>query len=470
MDNFEVKEIWQKVKLELRELIPDSTYYLWVEKLEPVSYENGVFKLVTVLALAPQIIKQNHKKHFDDAFKKVLGHDVVFNIEFDEDLSKKYQDEMKKELKKSKLYTSPEEQNTAKVMKNLSQMQSTANLDLKYKFENFVVGENNRRAYGTAKIVAENPSVQFNPLFIYGAPGLGKTHIMQAIGHYIIFNRPDLKVKYVKTVDYVNEYMSKFSLSNDNKFKNVTPEINKFRQKYRNIDVLLIDDIQFIESKNKTIDEVFHTFDYLLNKNKQIVITSDRQPKDIMLPERLTSRFVKGVVVEITPPEYSVRIQILKNLAEQKNLTVADEVFEYIADNFYTNVRELEGAFNNVAVFAQIDNVPITLEFAQSVLKCELKKKSLTIDVIAQKIAEFFELTVVDFKSPARAQKVSKARQIAVYIVKEITDESYENIAKFFNKKHTTMIYSCDTIEEELKTNKELKKTIEYLKKILKED
>ena len=200
----------------------------------------------------------------------VLGHDVIFNIEFDEDLSKKYQEDMKKELKKSKLYTSPEEQNSAKVMKNLSQMQSTANLDLKYKFENFVVGENNRRAYGTAKIVAENPAVQFNPLFIYGAPGLGKTHIMQAIGHYIIFNRPDLKVKYVKTVDYVNEYMSKFSLSNDNKFKNVTPEINKFRQKYRNIDVLLIDDIQFIESKNKTIDEVFHTFDYLLNKNKQI--------------------------------------------------------------------------------------------------------------------------------------------------------------------------------------------------------
>lgn len=469
MDKFEVKEIWQRVKMELRDLLPTSAYYSWVETLEPIEYDNGVFKLVTVMALAPQIIKQNHRKQFEEAFKKVLGHEVLFSIDYDDDLAKKYQAEKKKELKKSSLYTSPQEEQSAKIMKNLSQMQSSANLDLKYKFENFVVGENNRRAYGTAKIVAEKPSVQFNPLFIYGAPGLGKTHIMQAIGHYIIFNKPDLRVKYVKTVDYVNEYMSKFSLANDNKFKNVTPEITKFRQKYRNIDVLLIDDIQFIEAKNKTIDEVFHTFDYLLNKNKQIVVTSDRPPKDIMLPERLTSRFVKGVVVEITPPELSVRVQILKNLAQQRELKIEDCVFDYIAENFYTNVRELEGAFNNVAVFAEIDNVPITLDFAKSVLGCEIKQKTLSLDLIAEKTAEFFEVSVDDFKSSARAQKISKARQIAVYLAKEVTGESYENIAKFFNKKHPTMVYSCDAVKEEMNTNPELVKTIEYLKQVLKE-
>ncbi len=469
MDKFEVKEIWQRVKMELRDLLPTSAYYSWVETLEPIEYDNGVFKLVTVMALAPQIIKQNHRKQFEEAFKKVLEHEVLFSIDYDDDLAKKYQAEKKKELKKSSLYTSPQEEQSAKIMKNLSQMQSSANLDLKYKFENFVVGENNRRAYGTAKIVAEKPSVQFNPLFIYGAPGLGKTHIMQAIGHYIIFNKPDLRVKYVKTVDYVNEYMSKFSLANDNKFKNVTPEITKFRQKYRNIDVLLIDDIQFIEAKNKTIDEVFHTFDYLLNKNKQIVVTSDRPPKDIMLPERLTSRFVKGVVVEITPPELSVRVQILKNLAQQRELKIEDCVFDYIAENFYTNVRELEGAFNNVAVFAEIDNVPITLDFAKSVLGCEIKQKTLSLDLIAEKTAEFFEVSVDDFKSSARAQKISKARQIAVYLAKEVTGESYENIAKFFNKKHPTMVYSCDAVKEEMNTNPELVKTIEYLKQVLKE-
>lgn len=470
MEKSELIPIWSEVKRELRELLPDHVFYSWIEGLKPNSFEDNLFVLNTVHAIAPQIIKQNHNDTIIKAFKKVLNRDIKYSILYDDDLARQYQKDMKKEAAKSRLYVSNEEEQSARVMKNLTHMQSVANLDLKYKFENFVVGNNNKRAYGCAKMVSENPAEKFNPLFIYGAPGLGKTHIMQAIGHYIIFNRSDLKVRYVKTVDFVNEFMSKFSPAADGRFKNVTPEISKFRQKYRNFDILLIDDIQFIEGKGKTIDEVFHIFDYLLNKNKQIVITSDRAPKEISLPERLTSRFIKGVVVEITPPELEVRIQILKNLAEVKGTFVEQDVIEYIAQNFRANVRELEGAFNNIVTFAEIEGEKITLEYAKNVLKCELEKKALSYDVIAQKTAEFFSLKIDELKSSARAQKISKARQIAVYLCREMTGGSWESIAKFFNKKHTTMIYARDNIADDIINDKELENTVNSIKNLIEEN
>lgn len=469
MEKCDLISVWSDVKRELRSSLPDHVFYSWIEGLKPNSFEDGLFVLNTVHAIAPQILKSNHNDAILNAFKAVLGKNIKYSILYDDDLARQYQKDMKKESAKSRLYTSPEEEQNARVMKNLTHMQSVANLDLKYKFENFVVGVNNKRAYGSAQMVAQNPAQKFNPLFIFGAPGLGKTHIMQAIGHYIIFNKPDLKVRYVKTVDFVNEFMSKFSPANDGRFKNVTPEISKFRQKYRNFDILLIDDIQFIEGKGKTIDEVFHIFDYLLNKNKQIVITSDRAPKEISLPERLTSRFIKGVVVEITPPELEVRIKILQNLADLKNIAMGQDVIEYIAQNFSNNVRELEGAFNNVVTFSEIDGEKITLDYAKSILKCELKKKTMTYDLIAQKTAEFYGIKVEDLKSTARAQKVSKARQVAVYLSREITGGSYESIAEFFNKKHTTMLYAKDSIENELKENRELQSQIKLIKNLIEE-
>ena len=207
-----------------------------------------------------------------------------------------------------------------------------------------------------------------------------------------------------------------------------------------------------------------------MNKNKQIVITSDRAPKEISLPERLTSRFIKGVVVEITPPELEVRIQILKNLAEVKGTFVEQDVIEYIAQNFRANVRELEGAFNNIVTFAEIEGEKITLEYAKNVLKCELEKKALSYDVIAQKTAEFFSLKIDELKSSARAQKISKARQIAVYLCREMTGGSWESIAEFFNKKHTTMIYARDNIADVIIKDKELENTVNSIKNLIEEN
>lgn len=464
MDILEVKKIWSEIKIELRDVIPAHAFYSWFDSIEPVGFDNNIFSLITVHQLAPQIVRQNYFKQISGALKRYFGYEVDFDIQYDAAFAEKYIKEKKKESAKPKSIHADEDEEQKKVLDNLAKMQSFSNLNLKYKFENYVVGENNRFAHAVAVAVAKNPAKKYNPLFIYGASGLGKTHLMQAIGHYIIFNKPKLRVRYIKTEDYFNEVIKNIQC-NDR-----ISRMEKFRQKYRNIDVLLIDDIQFLESKKATMEEIFHTFDSLHNNNKQIVITSDRQPKDIpTLPERLRTRFEMGIMVDITPPDFETRVAILKNLGEQVGMDIPFEVYEYIANNFVSNVRELEGAFNKVSAFADIEGIPLTLDFTKKVLNCEASRKELTIDAVAKTVAEYYGVSVDDFKSSSRNQKVSSSRHVAVYLTRELTEKSFESIAEFFNKKHTTMLYSYEKIKDELKINKELDRTISDLKIKLKE-
>ena len=463
METQEVKNLWSEVKAELRETIPTPAYQMWLEPLEAADFDGNVFSLITVHSLAPQVVKSNYNKQILDAFAKVLGKEVSYHITFDSELADRYQKEKKKELAKQKRALPDSEESS--MVDNLAQMQSSANLNLKYKFSNFVVGENSRFAHAAAFAVAQNPAKKYNPLFIYGASGLGKTHLMQAIGHYIIFNKPKLRVRYIKTEEYVNELIKNLQHGGERNSR-----MDKFRQKYRNVDVLLIDDIQFLESKTYTMEEIFHTFDSLHNNNKQIVITSDRLPKDIpTLPDRLRTRFEMGLVVDITPPDFETRVAILSNLAEQASLKVDFSVFEYIANNFVNNVRELEGAFNKVSAYADIENTDITLEFAKKVLNCEAMKKALTVDIVAKAVGEFYGVSISDFLSSSRNQRVSSARHVAVYLARELTQKSFESIAEYFNKKHTTMLYSYEKIKEELRVNKELDRTIAEIRSSLKE-
>ncbi len=314
--------------------------------------------------------------------------------------------------------------------------------------------------------VAQNPAKKYNPLFIYGASGLGKTHLMQAVGHYVIFNKPKLKVKYIKTEEYFNELIKNLQTGGNDK----TNRMDKFRQKYRNVDVLLIDDIQFLESKTFTMEEIFHTFDSLHNNNKQIVITSDRLPKDIpTLPDRLRTRFEMGLIVDITPPDFETRVAILKNLAEMANIQAEFDVFEYIAKNFMNNVRELEGAFNKVSAYADIEKTDLTLAFAKKVLNCEAMRQEISISDIAKAVGEYYGVSIKDFLSSARNQRVSSARHIAVYLSREMTQKSFEAIAEFFQKKHTTMLYSYEKIRDDLKVNKELEQDISVIRRTLRE-
>lgn len=453
MEITEIKKIWEDVKTELATTIPPSSFEPWILPLEPIGFEEDEFSVLTGQAFAISVVRKNHYQQIEDAFKKVLGREIQFKMIFDEELSAK----LKKQIEKAKKVA--EKTQNISPMDNLAQMQSFSNLNLKYKFENFVVGGNSDIAQAAAMAVAKHPAKKYNPLFIYGASGLGKTHLMQAIGHYIIFNSPKLKVRYIKTEDFTNELINNIRRGGD-----INERMTKFRQKYRNVDILLLDDIQFIESKERTMEEIFHTFDSLHNSSKQIVITSDRLPEDIpTLPDRLKTRFQMGLVVELTPPDLETRIAILANLADEIEMKISPQVLEFVAQNFNKNVRELEGAFNKISAYASIKNIELDIETVKKILKCSIKAKDINIELITKIICEKFNVTEAELKSSARNQKISHARQIAVYLAREITNMSFVSIAEFFNKKHPTILFSHEKIKSEIKTDNNLAEMINNL-------
>lgn len=457
MEITEIKKIWEDVKEELINVIPPSSFEPWILPLEPIGFENDEFSVLTGHSFAVSIIRKNHYQQITDALKKIVGKDIDFKIIFDEELSSK----LKKQIEKAKKVA--EKSTKENALDNLAQMQSS-NLNLKYKFENFVVGSNSSFAQAAAMAVAKSPAKKYNPLFIYGNSGLGKTHLMQAIGHYIIFHNPKLKVKYIKTEDFTNDLINSIRRGFD-----TNERMSKFRQKYRNVDVLLLDDIQFIESKERTMEEVFHTFDSLHNNSKQIVITSDRPPKDIpTLPERLRTRFEWGLMVDITPPDFETRVAILANLADEIEMKISSQVLEFVAQNFSKNVRELEGAFNKISAYASIKNVELDLATVKNILNCSIKAKEINIELITQKVCDYFGVLENELKSSARNQKISRSRQIAIYLIREITQMSFVHIANFFNKKHPTILFSYEKVKAEIRTDNELNQLINELTTVIK--
>lgn len=460
MDLLEIKKIWEDTKSYLKGRLNESEYP-WLNNVFPTGYSDGIFTVITDMQLAISIIRKNCLSEINSALKHVTGHDVDFQIILDKESAKKIKDERKKLEQKLRKVNLEEESKSS--MMNMTQMQSNVNLNLKYKFENFVVGENNKNACAIAKLVAQNPAEKYNPLFIYGGSGLGKTHLMQAIGHYTLFNLPRKKVKYIKTQDYVNQYIE------STRGKDAKEMMAKFRQRFRNVDILLIDDIQFIESKKQTMDELFYTFETLQQLNKQIVITSDRLPKDIpTLPDRLITRFEMGIVVDIKPPSYETRMAILDKWAKDNMIDFPQNALNFIAQNFVNNVRELEGAFNKVTAYSDIESKPITLDFVQEVLRGETLSKKVSINVIAQTISEIYNITIDDLKSPARSHNISEPRRYVVYLAREMTQLSYQEIADYLNKKHTTMLYSYEKMVEETDRNTKLKEKMRELKQAIK--
>ena len=423
MENIELKRFWEQVKEELLGVLPENAHP-WLYPLEVSGYDKGVLTVVTGQMMGRDLLRKNHYNQMVEALKRVSGDENSrLVIIYDETAAKTLKRETEKLQKKASEVSIKEQ-----AMENLANMQSAANLNLKYKFENFVQGENSKFAYKAAMAVAQNPAGKYNPLFIYGNSGLGKTHLMQAIGHYIIFNNPKLKVKYTKTEDYINDY-----ISNSRKTNNTIENMSKFNRKYTNIDIILIDDIQFIESKIKTMENLQYTFDSLYNKGKQIVITSDRLPKEIpTLTAALCSRFEMGLMIELTPPDLETRFEIIKKLATDNDLIHEDEALRYIARNFSNNVRELEGAFTKVCAYAEITEQELTLKLAKEVLKCEESDEGISFDQIARVTSSYFETDIKDIKGTARGQKVSMARHLSIYLCREITNQSFVNIAKYY--------------------------------------
>lgn len=470
MDIIDVNVIWDKVKAELEENLPEHVYNNWVTPLAAVDCENDTLVLYSPHSMAVDILKKSWYNIIKACVKKVLGENATCSLSYDPEYAKSYIKTQKEELKKQKAGQTKEERSVEDAKAALAKMQSSANLNLNLKFENFVVGDNSKFAYNIAYTVANNPSKQFNPLFIYGSSGLGKTHLLQAIGHYIIFNRPDLTVRYVRMEEYFNEMMRCYKLNETPGAKKKqycdNAAMRKFHQKFSNVDILLMDDIQFLESKLKTMEDFFSTFEALYTNNKQIVIASDREPKDIpKLDKRLRTRFEMGIVVDILPPDFKTRYEIVKAYAKELDIEAEDDVFKFIAENFDNNVRELKGAFNKVSAFASFSDIGlITVDLACQVLKNSIKKNELTIDIVAGVVSDYFGVTVKDLKSTARQQKISNARQVTAYLSREVLSLSYEAIADYLEKKHTTILYSCETVGEKIKVNSDFANTIQDIR------
>lgn len=336
------------------------------------------------------------------------------------------------------------------------------NLNPRYTFDTFVVGSTNKMAHAVSVAVAESPGSSYNPLFLYGGAGLGKTHLMHSIAHHIINNRKDLRVLYVTSEKFTNELID--SLKHD---KN-----KQFRDKYRNIDVLLIDDIQFIIGKESTQEEFFHTFNELHEAKKQIVISSDKHPREIStLEERLRSRFEWGITADIQPPDYETKMAILNKRAELEHLEIAPDVMQYVANNINSNIRELEGALNKICVFSNLEKRPINLALAEEALKDMIEtQKEISPQLIMDLVAEHFNINVGDILSKKKNKEIAVPRQICMYLCKTYTDYSFQAIGKIMgNRDHSTVLHGHNKINELLTGSKDdnMKTTVDILVKKL---
>jgi len=336
-------------------------------------------------------------------------------------------------------------------------------LNQKYTFDTFVIGNSNRFAHAAALAVAESPAKSYNPLFIYGGVGLGKTHLMHAIGHHVLNQSPQTRVLYVSSEKFTNELID--SIRDENPIG--------FRNHYRNVDILLIDDIQFLAGKERTQEEFFHTFNALYEANKQIIISSDRPPKEIpTLEDRLRSRFEWGLITDIQAPDLETRIAILRKKAKLENLQVANEVMVYIADNIQSNIRELEGALIRVMAYASLNSSPITLEVATQALRDILPvstPKQITIDMVQQAVADYYHLSLSEFKAKKRTRSIAFPRQIAMYLCRQLTDCSLPKIGEEFGgRDHTTVIHAHDKISQCIQKDPVLERRIKDIVQLLK--
>lgn len=338
-----------------------------------------------------------------------------------------------------------------------------AGLIPRYTFDTFVVGGNNKFAHAASLAVAESPGEIYNPLFIYGGVGLGKTHLMHSIAHFVIDASPQSRVLYVTSEDFTNELID--SIRNSNNMS-----MPKFREKYRNNDVLLIDDVQFIIGKESTQEEFFHTFNALHSAKKQIVISSDKPPKDMeILEDRIRSRFEWGLIADISTPDYETRMAILRKKEELDGYTLDEEIIKYIASNVKSNIRELEGALNKIKAFGNLEDGQATLELAEQILKDIIspeKKKVITPEYIINVVAEHFDISVEDIKSNKRSSRIVFPRQIAMYLCRDLTDNALKTIGEHMgNRDHTTVKHGIDKIEKEIEDSPSTQSVIEILKK-----
>lgn len=435
-----VQEIWGKVLSSVQSNINKQSFDMWLKDTEPVSLLNNTLMVKVPDEVARRHISENYSSMIASALGAITGQNMFCEFVTGNGHATAVDTPAPVEP------TRPPE----------STDYSAQRLNPRYTFENFVIGPNNQLAHAAAVSVSRAPATQYNPLFIHGGTGLGKTHLMQAIGHHILRERPYLKVLYVPSEEFVNEFIQAIR----------TNTITSFKIKYRNVDVLLIDDIQFIEKKEQTQEEFFHTFNTLHNNKKQIIISSDRPPKELStLEERLRTRFEWGLLADIQPPNLETREAILRNKAERDNMNIPDEVLNYIARRIKSSIRALEAALIRLNMVAVVENEPITIAHAKTHLKDlfdeDTQKKISTADIMSR-VAERFEVSIEDLTSKSRHSRVVLPRFVAMYLTRKLTDLTTIDIGKEFgDRDHSTVLNAMNNVEKMIKEDEEFKERVE---------
>lgn len=443
MQSKELEELLTKAKELLREETTPISYDTWLKNLEIQSMENGNVVLLSSTTFNRDTVDARYHSLLVNTFNYLTNKECSVTI-----------------LSKEELENNPIN-GQANSIENNNPGYFNPTLNPKYTFDSFVVGNNNRFAHAAALAVAEAPATSYNPLFIYGGVGLGKTHLMHAIGNEILRNNKNANILYVTSEKFTNQLINAIK---DNKNE-------QFRSKYRNIDVLLIDDIQFIAGKERVQEEFFHTFNTLHESGKQVIISSDRPPKDInLLEDRLKSRFEWGLIADISNADYETRLAILRKKAQLDNIIIDDEILANIANRIDTNIRELEGALNKLIARASLINSPITMEMAEWAINeiVSSKDKVISSQFIQETVAKYFSIDPKDIAGAKRSADVVFPRQIAMYLCRTVPQLSLPQIGKDFgNRDHTTVMHACNKIEKEIKENKNTKLIVESVKNIL---
>ncbi|MEW5894872.1 MAG: chromosomal replication initiator protein DnaA [Candidatus Omnitrophota bacterium] len=437
--------LWDSVKEPLKTAIGQSSFETWFSALQVTEDARGLIFETPDEFFKNWILEHYHKTIIDIAsrFTENPSVEIVVSAALIPSNPKTSSDVRPATTESPSL---PRQQETTKL-----------NLNSRFSFDNFVVGPSNRFAFAACQAVADSPAKSYNPLFLYSQVGLGKTHLMQSIAHEIKKRHPALTCVYLSSETFTNDLINAIRHRSTSQFKD----------RYRNIDVLLIDDIHFIAGKESTQEEFFHTFNTLHNNHKQIIVSSDRPPREIAnLEERLSSRFAWGLIADIQPPDFETRVAILRKKLEREPVEVPDEVIMFIAQQIQTNIRELEGALIRVVAYSLLDEKPVCLDIARVVLKDMVKEtvKTISTDMIQKEVAEFFNVSITEIKSKRRSRNIIIPRQVCIYLTRKLTDLSYPEIgAVFGGRDHTTVLHSCKKMEEEMKGDSSLQNKINTL-------
>ena len=446
--NIDKQDLLEKMKNELRKELTQISFDTWIKPLEIRSIDNSNIVFTATSEYQKDLIENKYKPLLLNTLSYITNRTWSFSVI-----------NLEKEGEESITENSNVIENNLFSLKNETIGNST--LNPKYTFETFVVGENNRLAHAAALAVSSNPGENYNPLFLYGGVGLGKTHLMHAIGNRILENYPNSKVLYVTSEKFTNQLVNAIQ-ENKNEI---------FRNKYRTIDVLLIDDIQFIARKERVQEEFFHTFNSLYEDRKQIIISSDKSPKDIpFLEDRLRSRFEWGLPADISCPDYETRFAILRQKAQNENVVIDDYILSNIANKIDSNIRELEGVFNKIVARASLTHSHITIELAEKILT-EFKyesEKVISCDFIKETVAKYFSINKVDLSGNKRSNDIAFPRQIAMYLCRDVANMSYPQIGTDFGgRDHSTVMHGCKKIEKEIKEKTNTKLIVESVKNLI---